>query len=247
MAECSDLLMLTKKRRQTSHQSPKERNTTFLPLMLYRATTEAMLTDYRSLTKTKYSLQVKQGPRRGTFVWHSGWSNLPLISLLARRSARASKSLPPQKITQTDIFSHCGSRKTTACTENKFSNCFQFLLFHWLRCNPAALHSRSLQLSFFPHSSSTSFLELLRPSRSCTSRPAGDVSEHASAEAAQHNTCPAMMTYRNVKLHSLCHFLGSTKYRSSCIGLYTKLHSIIDAFETSYRKIQLWCHYLRGL
>lgn len=56
-------------------------------------------------------------------------SELPLISLLARL-ARVSKSYHHIKVTPIDIFSHCGSRKTIACTENKFSNCFQFLPFH---------------------------------------------------------------------------------------------------------------------
>lgn len=118
--------------------------------MQYIATSKAMLINYRSITNRKCSLQVKQWTwMRDICVTILTDSELPLISLFARRLARASKSYHHIKITPIDIFSHCGSRKTIACTENKFSNCFQFLLFHWPRHNPAASHSSRLQLSFF--------------------------------------------------------------------------------------------------
>lgn len=116
-------------------------------------TSKAMRAAYSPLTNRKRSPKVKQETQmRDIGVTILTDSELTLISLLASRLARASKSnhlKKKKKITPTDIFTPCGSRKTTACTENKFSNCFPFLLLHWLRHNPAASHSSSLQLSCF--------------------------------------------------------------------------------------------------
>jgi len=133
-------------------------------------------------------------------------SELPLISLLARRLARASKSYHHIKNTLIDIFSHCGSRKTTACTENKFSNCFQFLLFHWLRHNPAASHSRRLQLSFFsipcPFPSYNCYdhlnLAAVIPQAAFLNTPVfKQCNEHLSS---------LWLLRKNAKFCSLCHF-----------------------------------------
>lgn len=189
----------------------------FLPLGQSTATSKAVLRAYRSLTNTKCSLQVKQRTwMRDVCVTIVTNSEPPLISLLAGRFARAGESYRHIKITPTDIFSHGGSRKTTACTENKFSNCFQFLLFHWLRRNPAASHSSRLQLSFFLHSLSTPFLQLLWASQPCRRYPAGCISERSRLPAVQHNPSGLHRLIISAKSCSLCRFVGNTKQWLSC-------------------------------